>query len=267
MKLTELESILEQLLENKTAMTVKSKTIMLNNMLAMCRNLSSMYNIVDSFPERDDYVNDVKLEIKELASDFCSATVKKLMAEGINILDEFDDSRPQTRRIVIQDNPYAQPQMDPMMAGYYQQNSQFMQQPQMPPYPNQQYQAQQQPYGAPYPNQTYPQQYAQPSPVSPQAPYVEPTPAYEPEPTVTPPPVQPAPAQPAPAQPAPAQTAPIQPAPTVAPTPEPAPTQASEQPTSSPTPPPQDFNILAGFGNDDGKPAAGRDFLLSILNK
>ncbi len=236
MKITELEKILEQLLEDKAIIATKSKSILINNMLAICRNVSGLHNIINSISERDGYVDDVMLMVKEFASDFSSATVKKLMAVGIDVIDDYDDTRSsKTRRIVISnDTPYTP--FDPMMGGYFAPAPQYMQQPMFSsyqPYPQQQF--------APYPNQPYPQQPMQ------QPQYAQPAPPPAPAPApVAPPPPPPAPAS--------------------APTPAPAVEEDSAPASSSSSSAPASFD-LGGFGGGNDKPAAGRDFLLSLLNK
>ena len=133
MKITELEKILEQLLEDKAIIATKSKSMLINNMLAICRNISGLHNIINTISERDGYVDDIMLMVKEFASDFSSATIKKLMAVGIDVIDDYDDAKTRTRRVVISNEvPYAP--MDPMMGGYFAPAPQYMQQP-MYPYP------------------------------------------------------------------------------------------------------------------------------------
>ncbi|MGN0960690.1 MAG: hypothetical protein ACI4PF_00655 [Christensenellales bacterium] len=265
MKITELETILEQLLEDKAIIATKTKSSLINEMLSICRNVNGLHYIINNIEDKDAYVEDVMFMLKEFTADFVSATTRKLLAVGIDVMDDYG-GRTKTRRIVIQnDNPYATAQpYEPTMAGYYQQpQPQYMQpQPQpMPAYPNQPYPMQQpQPYAAPYPNQAYPQ-YAQP------APQPAPAPAPAPMPEPAPQPIQPAPVQAPMPEPAPAPAPQPAPQPVQQPAPQPEPVQQSEEVASTTRPSVAPDFALPGFGGDSSKPAAGRDFLLSILNK
>ncbi len=257
MKITELETILEQLLEDKAIVATKTKSVLINDMLSVCRNVNGLHYIVNNISDKDTYVEDIMFMLKEFTADFVSATTRKLLAAGIDIIDDYE-SKSKARRVVIKnETPYAPPGYDPAIniSGYYpqqpvpplfvptqpQMQPQYQAYPQYPTYPNQA-----------YPNQAYPQQ------MQPQQQYVQPAPVMEQAPVVP---------QPVPPQPAPQPVAP-QPAPVQQPVPSVPVAQESPAPapsSSSNTPPPT-FD-LGAFGGGNDKPAAGRDFLLSILNK
>jgi len=260
MRIDELEKHLGNLLETDFQVRAsQEKVIILNNMLAACRNILSLENICNSETLNDGYKVFMTSNMNNFSSSFVMMALQRLAELNIGGNGMANFSYPNM-------NPYQSAPvmpMQPMPQPVFQQPASFQM-----PQPQPQFSQMPQP---------------QPQFVQPPQPPVSPQPAYQQPPVQQAPPQPPQPAPQAPEAPQPAAAPePPKPAPAAPPTPAPAAPAAAAQeeaeeeessldeaytPASGGSSGPSFDMGLPGIGGGNDGPADGRDYLLSILSK